>query len=43
VFAAPVMFMNLGFPEWFVLPVFAPMYLISTLELIYAATGRNLV
>lgn len=39
----PVMFMNLGFPSWIVLPVFAPMYLIVTLEFIYVVTGRILV
>lgn len=43
VFSAPAMFMNLGFPSWFVIPVFAPMYIVSTLELIYAASGRNLI
>lgn len=39
-YAFPQMFMNLGFPHWFVIPVFAPAYLISTLELVYMATGR---
>lgn len=43
VFSMPSMFLNLGFPAWFVLPIFAPMYVISTLELIYAATQRNLI
>lgn len=43
VFAAPTMFTNLGFPSWFVWPVFTPMYLISTLELIYVATGRGMI
>lgn len=41
--AAPQMFINLGFPSWVVLPLFAPMYAISTLEMVYAATGRDLV
>lgn len=41
--AAPQMFINLGFPSWVVLPLFVPMYAISTLELVYAATGRDLV
>jgi hypothetical protein len=43
VFSFPSMLLNLGFPGWFVVPMFAPMYVISTLELIYAATGRGLV
>lgn len=41
VFSLPSMFLNLGFPEWIVVPLFAPMYVISTLELIYMATGRS--
>lgn len=43
VFAAPSMLMNLGFPEWFVIPISAPLYLISTLELLFIATGRDMV
>lgn len=43
VFSLPQMFLNLGFPEWAVLPLFAPMYVVSTLELIYAASGRSLI
>jgi len=43
VFAAPTMFTNMGFPGWFVYPVFAPMYVVSTLEIVYVATGRDLV
>lgn len=43
VFAAPAMFMNLGFPEWIVIPLFAPTYLISALELMYIFTGRRTV
>lgn len=43
VFAAPQMFMNLGFPGWFVIPVFAPMYVVATLELIFIATGRDAI
>lgn len=42
-FAAPQMFLNLGFPSWFIVPIFAPVYVISLLELTYAATGRDLV
>lgn len=42
VFAAPSMFMNLGFPSWFVTPIFAPMYIVAALELLYTATGRDL-
>jgi hypothetical protein len=41
--AVPKMFLNLGFPEWIVVPLFVPMYAISTFELIYVATGRDLV
>lgn len=41
--AAPQMFLNLGFPAWIVLPLFAPMYAISALELVYVGTGRDLV
>jgi hypothetical protein len=40
-YAAPSMFLNLGFPLWFVAPVFTPMYLIGTLDLVYMATGRS--
>lgn len=40
VYAAPAMFLNFGFPEWIVVPFFAPLYVISTLELVYMATGR---
>jgi hypothetical protein len=42
-FAAPAMFMNMGFPSWIVTPFFAPLYLVSTLELVYVATGRDMV
>lgn len=42
VFAAPSMFMNLGFPEWFVVPIFVPLYIISMFEVVYAFTGREL-
>lgn len=42
-FAAPTMFMNLGFPSWIVLPVFAPAYLVSTLEMVFIATGRDAI
>lgn len=41
--ATPQMFINLGFPGWIVFPLFVPMYAISTFELIYVATGRDLV
>lgn len=43
VFSMPQMFINLGFPDWIVYPFFAPMYIIATLEMIYAATGRGLL
>jgi len=42
VFAAPSMFVNLGFPGWFVYPIFTPMYIIAALELLFVATGRDL-
>ena len=42
VFSAPSLFINLGFPEWFVVPLFAPLYIIATLDLVYAATGRGM-
>jgi len=41
--ATPRMFLNLGFPDYIVYPLFAPMYAISTLELIYMATGRDAI
>lgn len=40
VFAAPTMFMNLGFPSWIVIPLFAPVYIISSLEIFAIVTGR---
>lgn len=39
--AAPTMFQNLGAPNWLTAVIFGPMYLISTLELIYVGTGRR--
>jgi len=39
--AVPTMFLNLGFPSWIVLPLFVPMYAVSTFELVYMATGRD--
>jgi len=41
--ATPQMFVNLGFPSWIVFPLFVPMYAISTFEIIYVTTGRDLV
>jgi hypothetical protein len=41
VFAAPTMFVNLGFPAWVVAPIAAPLYVIATLEFIFIATGRD--
>jgi hypothetical protein len=41
VFAAPQLFINLGFPAYIVLPVAAPLYIIAALEFIYMATGRD--
>lgn len=42
-YAAPQMFLNLGFPDWAVSTFFAPLYIISTLELMFIATGRDMV
>lgn len=42
-YAAPSMFINLGFPPWFIVPTFVPLYVIGTLELVYIATGRDMV
>jgi len=41
VFAAPQLFINLGFPAYIVLPIAAPLYIIAALEFIYMATGRD--
>lgn len=41
--ALPTMFLNMGFPAWIVLPITGPLYLISTLEVMYVATGRAMV
>lgn len=40
-YAAPAAFLNLGFPAWFVVPIAAPLYLISTLEALFIALGRE--
>lgn len=42
-YAAPQMFVNFGFPDYIVVAFFAPAYLISTLELMFIATGRSQV
>lgn len=42
VFLAPEMFLNLGFPAWFVLPIFAPMYVVVVYDIIYVGTGRSM-
>lgn len=41
-YSAPSAFINLGFPAWFIVPLFAPLYIIAVLDLIYAAAGRDL-
>jgi hypothetical protein len=41
VFAAPTMLMNLGFPQWIVVPVAAPIYIIGALDFMFIATGRD--
>lgn len=38
--ALPTMLLNIGFPGWIVGPIVAPLYIISTLEVMYVATGR---
>jgi len=42
-YALPTAFLNLGFPEWIVYPLFAPAYLLSTLEIVFIATGRDMI
>lgn len=42
-YAAPQMFINMGFPSWIILPFFAPMYIVGTLEIVYVATGRDTI
>lgn len=42
-YALPVAMMNLGFPSYLVTGFFAPAYLISTFELVFALTGRKLL
>lgn len=42
-YALPTAFLNLGFPSWIVVPLFAPAYLLSTLEIVFIATGRDMV
>lgn len=39
--AAPQAFLSLGFPMWIIAPLYAPLYLLSTLYLVYLATGRQ--
>ena len=41
--AAPAVFLNLGFPSWIVVPFFAPAYLLSTLELVFLLSGRDMI
>jgi len=42
-FAAPGMLINLGFPGYIVAPLFAPMYLLGSLELVSIFTGRRMI
>lgn len=42
-FAAPTLIINLGFPPWLVLPLFAPMYIIASLEVASVVTGRQTI
>jgi len=43
IFAAPTLLINLGFPEWLVYPLVAPLYVISALEIMFVATGRDML
>lgn len=42
-FAVPGMLLNLGFPSYVVGPLFAPMYVLGSLEVVSIFTGRRLV
>lgn len=42
-FAAPSMLLNLGFPTWLVVPLFSPMYVLGSLELVSIFTGRRMI
>jgi len=42
-YAGPTMFLNLGFPAWAVTAFYAPLYIISTLEMVFMATGRGML
>lgn len=42
-YAFPTALLNLGFPTWFVVPVFAPFYILGTLELALVVLGRRSV
>jgi len=43
IWALPNMLLNVGFPVWIVVPLTGPLYLITTLEVLYVATGRLMV
>jgi len=43
VFAFPTFVLNIGVPAWIVAPLFAPMYVVAVFEIIFVATGRDLV
>lgn len=43
VFAFPTLLINLGFPSWIVVPLTTPLYIIAVLEILYVATGRDMV
>lgn len=43
VYAMPQMMINLGFPGYIVIAFFAPMYVLSTLEMVFIATGRDAI
>lgn len=41
IFAAPLMFINLGVPAWLTTFVFAPMAIVVTADLFYILSGRD--
>lgn len=43
VLAMPSMLINLGFPDWLVIPFSLPLYALSTLEIVAIATGRRTI
>lgn len=42
IFAAPTMAANLGVPAWLNTFIFAPLYILATIDIAYILTGRRL-